>query len=254
MLDVSRLDKPVPGELTAGVAGGLYSKKGIQQLAKWLHLANKEQHPRQEISVPWFASHAPRGGNVRASHKTKRARQGTIGLNVFGSTLFRSGRSLAITAYDDTEDRDVCSVSSLVFEGTPTRYGYGKTQGPWQLEDLVLVREVDEDLDPCPHCSILPSQIDLSQHERAPLRDRRATKSRYRLGELYEWTKKSAFTVAIPIAIPHVPIPIIVSLGFVATSEVTWDLKWALAGGYAYQAYWRAERVRTVPPMWAAEP
>jgi hypothetical protein len=254
MLDAFRLSEPVPGKLTAGVASGFFSKKGTQQLAKWLHLSSKEQQPRLEVSVPWFATHAPRAGNVRATHTTQRTRGGSIGLSVFGSTLFRAGRSLAITASDDTEDREVCTVSSLVLEGTPTRYSYKKTQGPWELEDLMLVREIDEDLDPCPYCSITPSQIDLSQHERDPIRDRRTTQSRRRLGDLYKWTKKSSFTVPIPVALPHIPIPIIISLGFVSTTDVSWDLKWTLSGGYAYQAYWRAERVRTAPPMWAAEP
>lgn len=254
MVDAFRLSEPVPGELPAGVASGFFTKKGTQQLTKWLHLAKKEQQPRLQVTVPWFATHTPRRGSVRAAHTTQLTRGGTIGLNVFGSTLFRAGRSLAISASDDTEDREICTVSSFVFEGTPTRYTYRKQQGPWELEDLVLVREIDEDLNPCPYCSIAPSQIDLSQHERDPIRDRRMTKNRRKFGELYEWTKKSSFTVPIPVAIPHVPIPIIISLGFVSTSDVSWDLKWTLAGGYAYQAYWRAERVRTVPPMWAAEP
>jgi hypothetical protein len=122
------------------------------------------------------------------------------------------------------------------------------------LEDLELVEEVNEDLDPCPFCSIRPGEIDLTDHDADTPLNRRETKSPHDFGNEYEWTKNFTFSVPIPIPIPHVPVPLIVKLGFVATTAVTWKLDWTLAGGYRYQGYWRKELARSVPPMWAAEP
>lgn len=246
LLDASRFSEVMPRRQ--------FSKRGSRRLATWLHLATPEQLPRELVKVPWFASHAPRGGRVRAQHTTRRSRGGTIGLNVFGSTLFRAGRSFAVTAYDDTGPRKVCSMSSLILEGTPTRYHYRGKAGDWELEDLVLRGKKDEDLAPCSFCSIRPGEIDLTEHDADPPEDRRETKSPHDFGNEYEWKKRFAFSVPIPLPL-HLPIPPpIVNIGFVATTAVTWKLDWTLAGGYRYQAYWRKERAQNIPPMWAAEP
>jgi hypothetical protein len=145
-------------------------------------------------------------------------------------------------------------MSSVILEGTPTRYrSHGKVS-EWELEGLVLIGKVDEDLDPCHFCSISPGEIDLTEHDADTPEDRRATKSPHGYDKEYEWKKNFAFSVPIPIPIPHLPVPPIVNIGFVATTAVTWKLDWTLAGGYRYQGYWRKERVRRIPAMWAAEP
>jgi hypothetical protein len=230
-----------------------FGKKASMRLAIWLHLADPEQLSKERVKVPWFASHAPRNGGVRVQHATSSSRGGEIGFDVFGSTMFRAGRSFAATASDDTGLRKVCSMSSLILEGAPTRYHYRGNTSAWELDELKLIEGQDEDLDPCPFCSIRPDEINMTEHDTDPPEDRRKTKSSRDFGDKYEWTKNFSFSIPIPIPIPNLPVPMTVNIGFSATTAVTWELNGTLAGGYRYQAYWNKGHSRVVPPMWAAE-
>ncbi|MGC2373161.1 MAG: hypothetical protein WA484_04720 [Solirubrobacteraceae bacterium] len=243
LLDASRFSGVTPRRQ--------FGKSATRRLGTWLHLATKEQRPKEKVTVPWFAAHVPRGGRVRARHTTKRTRGGKFGLNVFGSTLFRAGRSLDVTAYDDTNSRKVCSVASVILKGTPTRYHFGGKESEWGLEDLTVVGQRRESLNPCPFCSIKPNEIDLTKYDAGMLRDHRNDQDPSDFGGEYIWKKNFAFSVPIPILIPHAP-PMIVNIGFVAATAVTWNLDWTLAGGYTYQEY-RRKDVREIPPMWAVE-
>jgi hypothetical protein len=244
LLDASRFSGVTPRRR--------FGKSATRRLGVWLHLATKEQQQRVKVKVPWFEAHAPRGGQVRARHTTKRARGGKIGLKVFGSTLFQAGRSLEVTAHDDTHSRAVCTRSSVILEGTPTRYHFGDKKSDWELANLAEIEKQDEDLNSCLSCSIRPDQIDRKEYDAAKPLDRMSTANPVSFSKDYAWDRKFGFSVLTPIPVPHGPL-LFVNVGFIAATAVTWRFDLTLMGGYRYQEYWR-KGTREIPPMWAAEP
>lgn len=244
LLDATRFSGIVPRRQ--------FGVSATRRLGTWLHLATKEQRQRERVTVPWFEAHAPLGGRVRARRTTTRARGGKFGLNVFGSTLFRAGRSLDVTAYDDINSRKVCSRSSVILEGTPTCYHFAGKKSDWGLEDLTVHGVRQDSLKSCELCSIKPSEIDTAMFDAGMVRDHSNDQDPFDFGAEYVWKKDFAFSVPIPIPVPHGPV-IFVNIGFVAASAVTWKFDWTLAGGYTYQEY-RRRGVREIPPMWAVEP
>jgi len=226
-------------------------KRAMRKIAGLMIYQDKQQLPRDTFLVPWFESHVPHTGTIQVQHTIEGTKSQQFGLTIFGSTIFRAGRKMTVTATSDTEPIPVCTRNSVLLRGTPTQYVAVDGPGPWELEDVEHLEDVDEALDPCPYCSIRPDEIDLNTYKAARPLNRKNIAYAKRNQKQYKWER--GFTFGIPIPLPH-PIPLsVVTIGFSSGNSVTWDTDTRIPGGFRYQPYSRGNVGDHVPPMWAFE-